>query len=394
MGAGFSTISGPFRTSELTEMGARVYRHARALVDHEEDIDPVPSPDLRTLDGQLAIVNGLMREALAEPGEALSQQCVVELSQSVYQVHTVRFAIHDHLGHQRLRRLDALDRGLSELRKIVDQDRLLDLACETVAKACGFDRVMLSRIEGDRWRPWRSYARVVGEAEEGFLAWIRDVPEIYLDRMLLESEMVRNAEPALVVNAPHDGRVHAALVEASDLVSYVAAPILSGDRVIGLLHADYQDEEVTELDRDILWSFAIGFAQIFERAVLLSRLREQRIEVMRAMKTVETVLEELASAEIDLATRDQATALSVTRPVHPVVAERTSALESILTSRELEVLALMATGATNDRIARRLVIATDTVKSHVKHILRKLRVENRAEAISYYLRTTIGARED
>jgi DNA-binding NarL/FixJ family response regulator len=65
-----------------------------------------------------------------------------------------------------------------------------------------------------------------------------------------------------------------------------------------------------------------------------------------------------------------------------------------LSPREREVLALMATGATNERIAQRLVIATSTVKSHVKQILRKLRVENRAEAISQYLRLTIGARED
>jgi DNA-binding NarL/FixJ family response regulator len=60
----------------------------------------------------------------------------------------------------------------------------------------------------------------------------------------------------------------------------------------------------------------------------------------------------------------------------------------------MEVLALMATGATNDRIAQKLVIGTQTVKSHVKQVLRKLRVENRAEAISQYLRLTIGARDD
>jgi DNA-binding NarL/FixJ family response regulator len=63
---------------------------------------------------------------------------------------------------------------------------------------------------------------------------------------------------------------------------------------------------------------------------------------------------------------------------------------SVLTGREIEVLALMATGATNDRIADELVIANGTVKSHVKRILRKLCVENRAEAISRYLHVTIG----
>jgi DNA-binding NarL/FixJ family response regulator len=58
---------------------------------------------------------------------------------------------------------------------------------------------------------------------------------------------------------------------------------------------------------------------------------------------------------------------------------------SNLTRRELEVLRLMAAGDTNGRIARRLVISEGTVKSHVKHILRKLGAANRAEAVSRWL---------
>jgi DNA-binding CsgD family transcriptional regulator len=212
--------------------------------------------------------------------------------------------------------------------------------------------------------------------------------------MMLENELVRRREPAIVHDAATDSRVYRPLALAANQTSYVAAPIVSGDRVIGLLHADNGGSSVVELDRDVLWFFAIGFAQIFERAVLLARLRDQRAEVMQAMKSVEAVLDELASTEVDLATRAEATALAVARPVRPVVAERSLALESLLTSRELEVLSLMATGATNERIAQRLVIGTQTVKSHVKQVLRKLRVENRAEAISQYLRLTIGARDD
>jgi DNA-binding CsgD family transcriptional regulator len=56
-----------------------------------------------------------------------------------------------------------------------------------------------------------------------------------------------------------------------------------------------------------------------------------------------------------------------------------------LTRREVEVLRLMAGGDTNGRIARRLVISEGTVKSHVKHILRKLGAANRAEAVSRWL---------
>jgi DNA-binding NarL/FixJ family response regulator len=61
-------------------------------------------------------------------------------------------------------------------------------------------------------------------------------------------------------------------------------------------------------------------------------------------------------------------------------------LAQALTRRELEVLELLAAGATNQRIAEELVLSHGTVKTHVKHILRKLRVANRAQAAALYSR--------
>jgi DNA-binding CsgD family transcriptional regulator len=59
-----------------------------------------------------------------------------------------------------------------------------------------------------------------------------------------------------------------------------------------------------------------------------------------------------------------------------------------LTVREREVLALLASGATNAQLADQLTVAESTVKSHVKHILHKLGAGNRAGAIACYLRET------
>jgi NarL family two-component system response regulator LiaR len=55
--------------------------------------------------------------------------------------------------------------------------------------------------------------------------------------------------------------------------------------------------------------------------------------------------------------------------------------EDALSPRELEVLRALATGQSNKEIARTLVVSEETVKTHVGHILAKLRVENRAQAI-------------
>jgi two-component system, NarL family, response regulator LiaR len=54
-----------------------------------------------------------------------------------------------------------------------------------------------------------------------------------------------------------------------------------------------------------------------------------------------------------------------------------------LTTRELEILLLMAEGKTNQEIADELFIALKTVKTHVSNILSKLQVQDRTQAVIY-----------
>lgn len=56
-----------------------------------------------------------------------------------------------------------------------------------------------------------------------------------------------------------------------------------------------------------------------------------------------------------------------------------------LSRRELEVLEMISTGATNAQIAERFVISGNTVKTHVRQILKKLAVANRTEAAHRYI---------
>lgn len=60
--------------------------------------------------------------------------------------------------------------------------------------------------------------------------------------------------------------------------------------------------------------------------------------------------------------------------------------ESPLTERELLVLRLVASGASNPQIAESLSISVNTVKSHLKNILEKLQLENRTQAATYALK--------
>jgi len=61
-----------------------------------------------------------------------------------------------------------------------------------------------------------------------------------------------------------------------------------------------------------------------------------------------------------------------------------------LTAREREVLELMVEGVTsNRRLAKRLALSENTVKFHVRNILDKLHLHNRAEVVAYALRNKI-----
>jgi DNA-binding CsgD family transcriptional regulator len=57
-------------------------------------------------------------------------------------------------------------------------------------------------------------------------------------------------------------------------------------------------------------------------------------------------------------------------------------LEDPLSERELEVLAILATGKTNSEAAGDLFVSVGTVKSHTGNIYRKLGAKNRAEAVT------------
>ena len=60
---------------------------------------------------------------------------------------------------------------------------------------------------------------------------------------------------------------------------------------------------------------------------------------------------------------------------------RVPATTEALTEREMEVLHLLVQGQSNKEIAKNLQVVEDTVKTHVRHILAKLGVQSRTQAV-------------
>ena len=125
---------------------------------------------------------------------------------------------------------------------------------------------------------------------------------------------------------------------------------------------------------------------LFERAVLRRRLRDQRREIRRISSWAEARSGELSDGAIALSgERAEETDRRAGAP--ELLTE--DGLATHLTTREIDVLRLMAEGKTNGDIARPLFVSEGTVKFHVKNILRKMQASNRADASARYLRLTL-----
>lgn len=281
----------------------------------------------------------------------------------------------------RLQALERVHAALERLGEAGPPSEIIDHAPAEAAAAVGLDRVLLSRIE-DGWLMAEAlHEGGDAKAATSTLAELAAAP-LRLDYPLVEAELLRRRRPLLVLEADGGLRAHAEIMGWGD---YVAAPVVLEHRVIGLLQGDRNAAAGPpgELDRDALWRFSQGFADVFERAILRRRLRIQREELRQVASWADARTSELSDRAIELVV-DRGPNGAV--PPAPSQPSSDSRLRELLTRRELEVLEHMVRGETNAGIARELVVAEGTVKFHVKNVLRKLHVSNRAEATARYLR--------
>jgi DNA-binding NarL/FixJ family response regulator len=110
--------------------------------------------------------------------------------------------------------------------------------------------------------------------------------------------------------------------------------------------------------------------------VLKDAPQEEIIEAIRRVRNGESPLDPELAARLLRRLANEGEIRSVTR------GPRADALAvEPLTARELEVLGLMKSGRTNRQIAEDLVISLGTAKNHVEHIIAKLGVSDRTQAV-------------
>lgn len=92
--------------------------------------------------------------------------------------------------------------------------------------------------------------------------------------------------------------------------------------------------------------------------------------------------ETLRKTILDVVAGKSVLAPEITEQVFHLLRSGQAGASGVLSERELDVMRFLARGYTTAQTAAELVISENTVKTHVRHILNKLEVGNRAEAVA------------
>jgi DNA-binding CsgD family transcriptional regulator len=289
-------------------------------------------------------------------------------------------------AHHRVRLRDALDR----LASAGSSETVRASASRELVEACGFTRAMMSAVLGSRWVPLHLYTRGEIYPEPAPLrAFVDGDADIPLGNLLAETDMVRRRTAVLVDASLIDTRAFKPIVRLSGSPAYVAAPIIVDGRTIGFMHADRvgQQRHVDDDDRRYLQAFCAELAIVYQRAIWAERIAERARRAVTELERAQQSLELIDSPAADF---------PITRTRQLSVAANTEDAVRIyslrLTTREWEVLDHVAAGATNWIIAPRLSVSENTVKTHMRNVLRKLRVTTRGAAVARYLEMSQGPR--
>jgi DNA-binding CsgD family transcriptional regulator len=251
-------------------------------------------------------------------------------------------------------------------------DSALDWAAAELVARYGFDRVMIMNVDQPLLRIRRTVFRdlpaLANEAHEN-----AQRHPVELRPGSLEVEMLRRRAPALV-DTQGDQRAWHPIVDQLDTPRYTASPVIAFGKAVATLHADthFAGRQPDFIDRDALGIFAQVCGSVVERALLFEELSRLRGAV-RAN-----------ASQILALTATEGLLIESAHPPRGGLPIEASAEKLPLTSREIEIVTLMAKGATSSEIARRLVVSTGTVKTHARNILRKLGASTRAEAVAKF----------
>jgi DNA-binding CsgD family transcriptional regulator len=264
----------------------------------------------------------------------------------------------------------SLTEGIRRMKKAGSSQGLGRQACTELCDVLGFDRALLSFVLDDGF--------VVEESGHGMAG-----PTVIARRdCIAERNCIRLRET--IQTTESDMPASPGYRELLGSADYLVAPILAESRVVALLHVSRGSDGVSATDIDLLDTFASAYSLLHQRMLNTERVQQQRTSIARAAAGLTEEADRIAAAAISLD-------VEYDHRVEPPTIAPDSALAATLSDRERQVFERLVLGASNAEIADELVITVETVKTHVKRILRKIGAINRSEAIALYMEARTGS---
>ncbi|AJE87294.1 LuxR family transcriptional regulator [Streptomyces albus] len=367
----------PAERHQLRHDARKVLRQAAALIGEPGLVPGQGTQEPGLPEGALLAAEHLLSERLARfRGDGGTE---LQLARALIDVQGVRNAVQEAELARRSAAVKEVREALQRLHPLSTVDELVRRIPLEINQL-GYGRSLFSRLRGADWTiqsafahedPWLTTELVrVGGAHPGRLG--RELPE---------TELVHGRAPILVRDAQSNPRVHRELIPLARTEDYVAAPVICKGQVVGLVHADRHVETGTvgAFDREVLGLFAEGLGLLFEQALRREHLSALRRALEEQALTVEGLIDgspRRDGAERGLTLPHQ----NAPAPAFPFLPPEGPLHD--LTRRELEVLRHLFDGASNAQIAAVLYVSVETVKTHVKSVLRKLGAANRADAVA------------
>src|SRR6201993_121625 len=281
---------------------------------------------------------------------------------------------------RRVRCLTEIRNALRDVRGLSPRE-MIHAAPVVLSREFGFARTMISTVRRSIWLP--QHLHIENEGDDPQSRRLRECltgAQIHLANAPVEAKLIRKRCGLLVLSPKQDKRTCKEIIDVSGCSGYIAAPITIQDRAIGMLHADRPEPDgiVTMEHLDELEAFAECLAVAFEGAVLKEKAAQQHVAVDNLCAHVE----ELIGQSKEPAWWQLSAGASGRR--HDAYSRGDQRAVASLTAREWQIMSHVAAGATNSEIGRCLVISEGTVKSHLKHIARKLNTSSRAAAVAVY----------
>ncbi|TPG36492.1 helix-turn-helix transcriptional regulator [Mycolicibacterium hodleri] len=325
----------------------------------------LPAAPSSTLDDAIAMAARVTDLMLAREPEhdgleplATHRAVLTAFLQAQVDAHKARAAAHADV-------VRSLTDGIRRMRKAESLQRLGRQARVSLCETMGFDQALLSFVEADGF--------VVEESERG-IGGPTVVPRRHCTS---ERECIHTQETVEATDAAVSSE--SGYRELLGTGNYLVAPILAKSRVVALLHVTKPRGRAIAIgEADVLDAFAAAYSLLYEKILNAERLQRQHASIAQAAERLAEQADRIAFAAINFDFDEQA---GDEIPMLPI----DSALTATLSDREHDVFERLVLGASNADIAETLVITIETVKTHVKRILRKIGAVNRAEAIALYL---------